>query len=143
MAERDVIETIKYYRKQKRFSQSYMAERLGIEITNYGNLERRKTNITWDRLVKIVEILEINLFVFLSEVTKTSLEDYSNKNSNESEISKLKIENEELKGEITKLKDRIKDKEKIIELYNRMEMIEKVKKDDEDGSIGNDLGLRI
>jgi len=56
-----IHETIRHIRKQKGYSQEYIAERLGINSVNYGRLERGLTKLSLERLTKIAEILECDL----------------------------------------------------------------------------------
>ena len=49
---------IRKSREKRGFSQEYVAEKLGINQSTYGKLERDISNITLDRLFKIANVLE-------------------------------------------------------------------------------------
>ena len=49
---------IKKLREKKGFSQKFVAEKLGINQSTYGKLERDESSITLDRLYKIADVLE-------------------------------------------------------------------------------------
>ncbi|MCL1943404.1 MAG: helix-turn-helix domain-containing protein [Candidatus Azobacteroides sp.] len=49
---------IRKIREKKGFSQEFIAEKLGINQSTYGKLERDMSNVTLDRLFKIADILE-------------------------------------------------------------------------------------
>jgi transcriptional regulator with XRE-family HTH domain len=57
---------IKKLRELKNYTQSYMAERLGLSMSGYGKIERDETEITLQRLQEIAEILETNYNTILS-----------------------------------------------------------------------------
>ncbi len=59
-----VNQRVKHFRKLLQFTQTNMAERLGIKCSTYSQLER-KGNITCERLIEISKILNINIFVLL------------------------------------------------------------------------------
>lgn len=69
--------TIRKIREEKRFSQDYVAKKIGISQNSYCKIESGETNITIERLFRIAEILE------------TSVHDILNKN----EYQKVKIKN--------------------------------------------------
>ena len=56
---------IRKFREKKGFSQEYVAERLGINQSTYGKLEKDISNITLDRLFKIAEVLEEDITTLL------------------------------------------------------------------------------
>jgi transcriptional regulator with XRE-family HTH domain len=56
---------IRKSREKKGFSQEYIAEKLGINQSTYGKLERDISNITLDRLYKIADVLEEDITTLL------------------------------------------------------------------------------
>ncbi len=54
-----LIENIKRLRRQKGWSQTNMAEDLGIDYSTYGKIERGKININIARLEQISKILQV------------------------------------------------------------------------------------
>lgn len=63
-----VHERIRTLRLSKNYTQEYMAEKLGIDIANYGRLERGSTKITLERFEKIAEILSVSLYEIIGKV---------------------------------------------------------------------------
>ena len=56
---------IRKTREKRGFSQEYVAEKLGINQSTYGKLERDVSNITLDRLYKIADVLEEDITTLL------------------------------------------------------------------------------
>lgn len=56
---------IRKLREKKGFSQDFVAEKLGINQSTYGKLERDISNITLDRLFKIADVLEEDVTTLL------------------------------------------------------------------------------
>jgi transcriptional regulator with XRE-family HTH domain len=56
-----VGQKIKKIRELRNFTQEYMADKLAISQTSYGNLEREETEITLKRLLQVAQILEIKI----------------------------------------------------------------------------------
>lgn len=65
---------LRHARETKGYSQEYMAEMLNIAQSSYANLESGKTSITVDRMIEIVQILQLNLHQVCGELEgKTDL----------------------------------------------------------------------
>ncbi|MEI7586623.1 helix-turn-helix transcriptional regulator [Runella sp.] len=62
----DIIERIIELRKKKGFTQSLMAEKLGIAPNNYGKIEKGITEMTVNRLNQIAEILSVSVIEILT-----------------------------------------------------------------------------
>ena len=58
---------IRLKRKEKGYSQDYMADQLGITSSTYSKIERGETRLDVDRLKQIVEVLEVDILDLLSE----------------------------------------------------------------------------
>lgn len=56
-----VREKIKLLRHSRKWSQEYIAEKLGMSPNGYGALERGDSNITLDKLEKIAQLLDVPL----------------------------------------------------------------------------------
>lgn len=54
-----LLSKIKSFRKERGFSQQYMAAKLGIDYSTYGKMERGKISITVQRLLELSQILEV------------------------------------------------------------------------------------
>jgi len=59
-----VLEKLKEARKEKGYSHENMAAELGISQAAYTNIEKKQSNLTVERLIKIAEILEKPTFYF-------------------------------------------------------------------------------
>jgi len=54
-------EKIRIIRTSKELKRELVAEKLGIDVVNYGKLERGETKITIEKLEKIAEILDVSV----------------------------------------------------------------------------------
>lgn len=61
-----IIATIKQTRIKKGYTQVYMAEKLSITQSMYGNYENGKSQMTLKKLFKIFDILDVDLYELLS-----------------------------------------------------------------------------
>ena len=52
---------IKKVREEKNYSQTYLAQKLGITQKAYSNIENNQTRLTVDNLLRITQILEISI----------------------------------------------------------------------------------
>lgn len=57
---RKCLETLRKVRREKNFSQDYMAEKLGITQKAYSDLENGKTTLKNDIVVKLANILDLS-----------------------------------------------------------------------------------
>jgi len=64
---------IKNVRKSKKISQQFMADKLNISQFAYSKIERGITQLNWDKLNKVAQILEINVWELVDN-TKASVE---------------------------------------------------------------------
>lgn len=60
------FEKVKFMRQLKGYSQEDIAEKLGISVKGYSDIERGKTNLQMNRLEEIAQILGIDIFELLS-----------------------------------------------------------------------------
>jgi XRE family transcriptional regulator, regulator of sulfur utilization len=95
----NIIEKVRLTRLNRGLSQENMADMLHISTTAYGDIERGKTELTIPRLLKICQILGVEL---------TELLDLESKNDAfiQLENEKNKIENEKLRLEVNYWKDK-------------------------------------
>ncbi|MFD2939141.1 helix-turn-helix domain-containing protein [Flavobacterium notoginsengisoli] len=56
-----IFDNIKNLRELKNYTQQYMAEKLSITQAGYNKIEKGKTRLTFDKLIEISEILEVNI----------------------------------------------------------------------------------
>lgn len=62
----NIGETIRKIRELKNYSQSYMAERLGLSVSGYGKIERNETELTLTRIKQIADVFEMDFTKLLS-----------------------------------------------------------------------------
>ena len=62
----DIARNIKQIRELKSFTQEYMAQELGISQPAYVKIEQGFTVLKIDRLLKIAEILEVDIYALLN-----------------------------------------------------------------------------
>lgn len=55
-----VAERIKTFREKKNYTQTYLAQQLGISQKAYSKIENGDTKLTVDHLMKISEVLEVS-----------------------------------------------------------------------------------
>lgn len=53
------METLRNTRREKNYSQEYMADKLGITQKAYSNIENGKTELKNDTLIKLAGVLEL------------------------------------------------------------------------------------
>lgn len=68
---------IKVIRLSKNYTQNFLADELGIDVTNYSRLERGEASVSVERLQKIAKILGVSTSFLLDDVEE------GNENSNE------------------------------------------------------------
>lgn len=71
----EVLKKIKTDRKDKEYSQEYMAFKLDISQASYTNIENQTSKLSVERLIEIVEILGQPLSGFFGEPTNLNKED--------------------------------------------------------------------
>ena len=109
-------EKIRKIRVEKGFSQEYVAEKLGMTSPAFSNIERDKTQITWDRIEEISRILEIDPFELVKNEPVMIFKDCSqsgnihstinNYPSNEERIDLLERKIKELESQILSRKNK-------------------------------------
>lgn len=107
---------IRRIREQKGFSQEYLADRLDISQASYARLENEETKITVDRLLKIAEILETEIFDFFN-TTKSGIQTQNNYEGSYGNgyIQNLTIENKDMMQKMIDLYEiRLKEKDEQI-----------------------------
>jgi transcriptional regulator with XRE-family HTH domain len=112
-----ILKKIRETRKLKGLSHENMAHELDISPSAYNKLERSETTLSLERLLKIIEILEISLYdIFEIEsesILKQNLKEFSFRNADN--IHKEKSDKIEHLYEC-----RIKDKDFMIEQLQKV-----------------------
>jgi transcriptional regulator with XRE-family HTH domain len=57
----EIGDKIRKVRELKGYKQEYVAEKLGMSVTAYGNIERNESSISLERLQEIAEVLEVTV----------------------------------------------------------------------------------
>ena len=57
----DIGDKIRKVRELKGFKQEYVASKLDMSVTAYGNIERNDSSLTFERLEQIAEVLEVTV----------------------------------------------------------------------------------
>ena len=106
---------IKTIRKQRKFSQQYMADQLRISQMAYSKIESNKTHLNWEKLNKIAKILRVDIWNLIDEtkdkITPEEKPFLENIKLLDSLYKKHEDEVAELKKEIKSLKIQLKAKE--------------------------------
>lgn len=108
-------EKIKLLRHSRKWSQEYIAEKLGMSPNGYGALERGDSHITLEKLEKIAQLLEVPLSELCDEGGNNvfNLAGANNHNTTQFQINVYSPECSEIKHELDKqlLINELKDKE--------------------------------
>lgn len=104
--------TVRKLREKRGFSQEFVAEKLGINQSTYGKLERDISNITLDRLYKIADLLEEDIATILDIGKKNIFNNQTNQGNGYVETinNDYKAMVEELKSAYEKMLD-LKDEQ--------------------------------
>jgi len=127
---KDIYENIKSMRLLKSLSQEHVAECLGVSQSSYGKLERGTTRVTWEKLVKLAEILETTPWQIVN-FNKERPFPISRPNSN---IEVTEDMDEETVRDINQLQERVKYLEQVNDLLQKQlddkrEIIQLLKKE--------------
>ncbi len=110
-----VREKIKLLRQARKWSQEYIAEKIGMSPNGYGALERGDSSITLERLEKIAQLLEIPLSDLCDDVGNNvfNLAGANNHNTTQFQFNVYSPECLEIKHELEKqlLINELKSKE--------------------------------
>ncbi len=91
-------ELIKKIRLDKNITQEYIANELNMDVTNYGRIERGVSKLTIERLLKIVDILQVDVESLVPEYYSKS----------KIKQNKTEILLEEIISELKQIKSKIK-----------------------------------
>jgi transcriptional regulator with XRE-family HTH domain len=98
---------LKEIRTLKGFSQQDMADQLNISQMAYSKIERNKTQLNWDKLNKLAEILSINIWDLVDDKKEVKESDLEKKHSDET-VLLLKQLFHQHEYQINTLKEEIK-----------------------------------
>ena len=57
----NIGDKIRKVRELKGYKQEYVAGKLGLSVTAYGNIERNESSLSFERLEEIAEVLEVSV----------------------------------------------------------------------------------
>jgi len=77
----NIGDKIRKVRELKGYKQEYVADKLGLSVTAYGNIERNDASITFDRLEEIAAILEVAVQDILNIPEQLNIQTISNSNN--------------------------------------------------------------
>ncbi len=108
--------------REKGISVSEFARRIATNRNNVYDIFARKS-VDTSLLKKISQVLEFDFFLYyITEETKSQIaSDPSNQYTTNAELKRLSKKIETLQKEVTILEERLKDKDKIIELMKKVQ----------------------
>jgi transcriptional regulator with XRE-family HTH domain len=68
----EIHKALRNIRKSKGFSQEEVADRLGVDTTNYGRIERGQASITLERLMQLAELYGMSVVELVAIITGNS-----------------------------------------------------------------------
>ena len=77
----DIGDKIRKVRELKGLKQEYVAGKLGLSVTAYGNIERNESSLSFDRLEEIAEVLEVSVQDILNIPEQLNIHSISNSNN--------------------------------------------------------------
>lgn len=119
-------EQIRKVRREKDFSQEYMAEVLGLSQSQYSRIENGESNIDIDKANKIAEILGVNPLDIVDFYNKQEFINCS-QSGNINTINNNNDFEEERKAYLRQIEELKKDKEFLIKEHQSLkQMLEKL-----------------
>jgi|SRR5690554_618007 len=118
----NIGKNIKNIRELKGLSQESMSRELNLSQKTYSNIENSKNNISYERIIKIAEVLEVTANIILELNTEVILNDShssstSNRKNNASEHNCINKSQVKLYERIIAEKDKLlTEKDIVIEL---------------------------
>ena len=137
-----INERIRYYRRQKKFNQTQLGEKLGLKCSTYSQMERQG-NITVDMAIEIAKVLGINPDLIIYGHEKSNKLDFTATKPQTISLSEkkpfieiygepvVKIQEEKLENTLTATEESIIKiyrgwpKEKQKELFNFVNALDK------------------
>lgn len=108
---------IKKLREDKNISQEKMALELELTQSNYGRLEKDDKRLTVPKIIKIAEILNVNISFLFNEQTAKVIHQNNNENPSAYNVENLYQNNKEITDKlIEQYEARLKEKDELIGL---------------------------
>lgn len=112
----DIGDKIRKVRELKGYKQEYVADKVGLSVTAYGNIERNESTLTFERLEQIAEVLEVTVQDILNIPEHLNIQSVNNAHqvgfNHNTTINDNRVCTE---GEAEAYKQTIKNQEKEIE----------------------------
>ena len=118
-----ICDKIKFMRQAKELSQEQMAEKLGLSLNGYANIERGETDVASSRIQQIAEVLDSDFMELVSFGERNVVFLTGSENHNVSNV--LHISNTSNDLEKAQLIIEIKEKE-IAMQQNEIEQLKKI-----------------
>ncbi len=77
----NIGDKIRKVRELKGYKQEYVAGKLSLSVTAYGNIERNESSLTFERLEEIAEVLEVTVQDILNIPEQLNIHSISNSNN--------------------------------------------------------------
>lgn len=77
----NIGDKIRKVRELKGYKQEYVASKLGLSVTAYGNIERNESSLTFERLEEIATVLEVTVQDILNIPEQLNIHSISNSNN--------------------------------------------------------------
>ena len=77
----NIGDKIRKVRELKGFKQEYVAGKLGLSVTAYGNIERNDSSLSFERLEEIADVLEVAVQDILNIPEQLNIHTISNSNN--------------------------------------------------------------
>lgn len=74
----NIGDQIRKVRELKGLKQEYVAEKLGMSVTGYGNIERNSSELTFGRLEQIAVVLEVTVQDIISIPEQLNIQTITN-----------------------------------------------------------------
>ncbi len=106
---------IKKLREEKNISQEKMALELELTQSNYGRLEKDDKRLTVPKILKISEVLSVNISYLFNEQTAKVIHQNNNENPSAYNVENLYQNNKEITDRlIDQYEARLKEKDELI-----------------------------
>ena len=100
-------DNIKNLRELKNYTQTHMADRLGMTTSGYSKIEKNKTDITMSKIAAIADVLETDIATILNFDAKQVFYQTNNTNSVITGINKVQNINGNIENAISRIEDNI------------------------------------
>lgn len=94
---KDILQRIRFFRESKGYSQEYVATRLSIKQNTYARIEQNIIKLDVDRLIKISQLLEVDLYLLLTGKIQSTYVVNDTESYIQDLISVIKMQEEEIR----------------------------------------------